>query len=96
MRTLPRSWQSKVNSLQEENDVTTLLHDELRGKLLADERTYMRESLDLKKKKNVTFWTSYKINEEDGEDSNFEIKSQDNEMALVARKILNMYRKRVD
>ena len=35
----------------------------------------MRESLDLKKKKNVTFQTSYKIDEEDYEDPNNEIKS---------------------
>ena len=54
----------------------------------------MRESLDLKKKKVIAFQNSHKIEKEDGEDSNFEIKSQDDEMELVARKFLNMYRKR--
>ena len=94
LRTLPRSWQSKVDAIQEGNDLATLSYDKPRGKLLAYERTYMRESLNLKKKKNVAFQTSHKIEEEDDKDLDFETKSQDNEMALVVRKFLNMYRKR--
>ena len=54
----------------------------------------MSESLDLKKKKIIAFQTSYKIEDDDDKDLNFEIKSQDDEMALIARKFLNMYRKR--
>ena len=54
----------------------------------------MRESLDLRKMKNVGFQASHKLEEEDDEDPNFEIKSQNDEMALVTRKFLNMYRKR--
>ena len=54
----------------------------------------MRESPEFKKKKNAAFQTSHKMQEEDEEDFDFEIKSQDNEMVIIAKKILNMYKKR--
>ena len=80
LKTLLRSLQSKVDAIQEGNDLATLSYDELRGKLLAYERTYMRESLDLRRNKNVAFQASHRL-EDDDEDPNFEIKSQDHEMA---------------
>ena len=94
LKTLPRSWQFKVDAIQEGNDLATFSHNELRGKLLTYERTYIRESLDLKKRKNVAFQASHKLEEEDEEDLDFENKSQDDKMALVTKNFLNMYKKR--
>ena len=48
LRTFPRSRQSKVDAIQEGND-------KLRGKILAYERTYMKDSLDLKKREKSCF-----------------------------------------
>ena len=42
----------------------------------------------------LLFKTSHKIDEKDGEEFDFEIQSQDYEMAIVVRKFLNIYRKR--
>ena len=46
------------------------------------------------RKKNVTFQASCKLEKEDNKDLDFQIKSPDDEVALVVRKFLNMYKNR--
>lgn len=54
LRTLPRSWMSKVTSIQEEKDMSTLLFDDMIGSLLRHEISLENLKLEEEKKLSKT------------------------------------------
>ena len=92
LRSLPKTWQSKCDAIQEGNNLDTLSYDELRGKLLAYEKTYMKESND-RKKRNIALKASTS-SQDDEEEEIEEYEDENEEMAYLVKKFMNMYKRK--
>ncbi|XP_075109034.1 uncharacterized protein LOC142180839 [Nicotiana tabacum] len=68
LRSLPTTWQTKVVTL-ESQDLNKLSYDELRGELIASEKTHLKKTSQEEKRKTVAFKASTEIaeNEIDGD-----------------------------
>ena len=55
LRSLTRHWLLKISAIQEGRDISTLNYDELRRNLIAYETTHLRNEVEDKKKKPLTF-----------------------------------------
>ena len=86
LRSLSRTWEAKVTTIQEAKDLNTLPLEELLGSLMTHELTmkqHMKE--EVKKKKSITLKATT-VDEEE-EDSSSETEDEHNDdMALVIRK----------
>ena len=67
LKSLQKTWQSKCDAIQEGNNLETLSYNELRGKLLAYEKTYMKDSSD-RKRRNIALKTSTSSQDEEEEE----------------------------
>ena len=53
LRSLTKSWLSKILAIQEGRDVSTFTYDKLRGNLIAYETTHLKNEGSTKKKKEL-------------------------------------------
>ena len=77
LRSLTRPWLSKISTIQEGRDISTLIYDERRGNLIAYETTHLRNEVGDKKKKSLAL----KSQEEEESESKNETNLSD-EIAL--------------
>ena len=89
LKMLPKSWQSKVNAIQKKGNSI----DKLKGKLLAYERTYMKEEVE-HKKKNVTFKSTTIKSGDEEENLVLDPKNQEKEIALMVKSLLVIYKRK--
>ncbi|KAH0765484.1 hypothetical protein KY285_001355 [Solanum tuberosum] len=85
LRILPTQWHTKVVSLQRMN-LNTLTYDEVRGYLIAFEKTHLNKKGREESKKKIV---AFKANQEDkGEEELAE-----DEIALITRSVMDSFRK---
>ena len=91
LRSLPRSWEAKITTIQEAKDLTCLKLEELLGSLMTYELTLnQQEKEEMKKKKSIAL--AIKIKKEDRKVS--EEDTSDSEVVLLARRIRNFMKKK--
>ena len=91
LRSLPKSWETKVIAITETKDLSKLSLDELMGSLLTHELIMkeMNEEKDNKKKKGIAFKTIATCEEEDEENSEFD----DEEIAFLKKRFQKFMKK---
>nr|XP_016458367.1 PREDICTED: uncharacterized protein LOC107782049 [Nicotiana tabacum] len=88
LRSLPTTWQTKVVTL-ESQDLNKLSYDELRGELIAFERTHLKKTNQEEKKKIVAFKTSTEMAENEIDDP----KALQEEIAMMSRNMDGLKRR---
>ena len=90
------SWDPKVTAIEEAKDVKTLPLEELLGSLLTHELTMKQRQIEEveKKKKSIAFKTSIKENEKFLEEEEETSNDEDEDIALLSRKIGKLLRNR--
>ncbi|XP_072066923.1 uncharacterized protein [Arachis hypogaea] len=86
LRSLTKKWEVKSTAISERNDLIKITYDELRGKLLAYETTYMSQDKD-DKKKSIALKSRMTAQGKESDDSFL-----DEEMVLFARKMRRLLR----
>ncbi|XP_070002741.1 uncharacterized protein [Nicotiana sylvestris] len=89
LRSQPTTWQTKVVTL-ESQDLNKLSYDELRGELIAFEKTYLKKTNQEKKKKIVAFKATTEIAENDIDD---DPKALQEEIAMMSRNVDGLMRR---
>ena len=91
LRSLPKSWETKVIAITEAKDLSKLSLDELMGSLLTHELIMQegKEEEDNNKKKGIAFKSTSKHQEDKEDDSD-----EDEEMAFITRKFQRFVRKK--
>ncbi|XP_075103247.1 uncharacterized protein LOC142177969 [Nicotiana tabacum] len=89
LRSLPTTWQTKVVTL-ESQDLNKLSYDELRGELIAFEKTYLRKTSQEEKQKIVTFKASTEIAENKIDD---DPEALQEEIAMLSRNMDGLMRR---
>ncbi|XP_075078662.1 uncharacterized protein LOC142164594 [Nicotiana tabacum] len=89
LRSLPTTWQTKVVTL-ESQDLNKLSYDELRGELIAFEKTHLKKTSQEEKKKIVAFKTSIEIAENKIDD---DPKALQEEIAMLLRNMDGLMRR---
>ncbi|XP_070014731.1 nucleoporin nup211-like [Nicotiana sylvestris] len=87
-RCLPTTWQTKVVTL-ESQDLNKLSYDELRGELIAFERTHLKKTNQEEKKKIVAFKTSTEMAENEIDDP----EALQEEIAMMSRNMDGLMRR---
>ena len=95
LRSLPRTWEPKVTTIQEAKDLNTYPLDELLGSLMTHELTMQQRSdEESKKKKTIALKaTTSVLNEEDSKNCEHE-EGEDSGMVLLARKFRRFLKKK--
>ncbi|XP_075096218.1 uncharacterized protein LOC107782049 [Nicotiana tabacum] len=88
LRSLPTTWQTKVVTL-ESQDLNKLSYDELRGELIAFERTHLKKTNQEEKKKIVAFKTSTEMAENEIDDP----EALQEEIAMMSRNMDGLMRR---
>ena len=91
LRSLPRTWEAKVTSIQEAKDLNTLPLEELLGSLMTHELMVQQKSEEESKRKKTI---ALKATFENEEDSGSEEGKSDNELALLTRKFKKFLKRR--
>ncbi|XP_070048972.1 uncharacterized protein [Nicotiana tomentosiformis] len=89
MRSLPTIWQTKVVEL-ESQDLIKLAYDEVRGDLIAFEKTHLKKTNQEEKKKTVAFKTTTEGPEDDIDD---DPEALEEEIAMVSRNMNRLMRR---
>ncbi|KAF7812007.1 uncharacterized protein G2W53_032983 [Senna tora] len=92
LRSLPKLWKSKVDTIESGN-IDSLTFDELRGILIAYERTYLKRYEQEDKKKNVPFKSSSSF-ERCEEDDDEEGELDEQHFAFFTKKMENYARRK--
>nr|XP_016466453.1 PREDICTED: uncharacterized protein LOC107789191 [Nicotiana tabacum] len=88
LRSMPTSWQTKVVTL-ESQDLNKLSYDEMRGELIAFERTHLKKINQEEKKKIVAFKTSTEMAENEIDDP----EALQEEIAMMSRNMDGLMRR---
>ncbi|XP_070008574.1 uncharacterized protein [Nicotiana sylvestris] len=89
LRSLPNTWQTKVVTL-ESQDLNKLSYDELRGELIAFEKTHLKKTNQEEMKKTIAFKTTTEIAENDiGDD----LEALQEEIAMMSRNMDGLMRR---
>nr|XP_016443551.1 PREDICTED: uncharacterized protein LOC107768901 [Nicotiana tabacum] len=88
LRSLPTTWQTKVVTL-ESQDLNKLSYDELRGELIAFERTHLKKTNQEEKMKIVAFKTSTEMVENEIDDP----EALQEEIAMMSRNMDGLMRR---
>ncbi|XP_019241868.1 PREDICTED: uncharacterized protein LOC109221891, partial [Nicotiana attenuata] len=88
LRSLPTTWQTKVVTL-ESQDLKKLSYDELRGELIAFERTHLKKTNQEEKKQIVAFKTSTEMAENEIDDP----EALQEEIAMMSRNMDGLMRR---
>ncbi|XP_070039015.1 uncharacterized protein [Nicotiana tomentosiformis] len=89
LRSLPTTWQTKVVTL-ESQDLNKLSYDELRGELIAFEKTHIKKANQEEKKKTVAFKATTEREDNDIDD---DPESLQEEIAMVSRNMDGLMRR---
>nr|XP_009783820.1 PREDICTED: uncharacterized protein LOC104232343 [Nicotiana sylvestris] len=89
LRNLPTTWQTKVVTL-ESQDMNKLSYDELRGELIAFEKTHLKKTKQEEKKKIVAFKATTEMAENDIDD---DPEALQEEIATVSRNMDGLIRR---
>ncbi|XP_075095516.1 uncharacterized protein LOC142173768 [Nicotiana tabacum] len=89
LRSLPTTWQTKVVTL-ESQDLNKLSYDELRGELIAFEKTHIKKANQEEKKKIVAFKATTEREDNDIDD---DPESLQEEIAMVSRNMDGLMRR---
>nr|XP_009618662.1 uncharacterized protein LOC104110811 [Nicotiana tomentosiformis] len=89
LRSLPTTWQTKVIALESQN-LDKLSYDELRGDLVAFEKTHLKKTRQEEKKKTVAFKTTTEGPENDIDDDSEALQE---EIAMVSRNMNGLMRR---
>ena len=92
LRSLPRTWEAKVTTIQEAKDLNTLSLEELLRSLMTHELMIQQKSEEESKMKRTIALKAISENEE--EESRSEEGESDNEVALLIRKFKRFLRRR--
>ena len=92
LRSLPRTWEAKVTTIQEAKDMNTLPLEELLGSLMTHELQVKQHVNDEESKKKKTM--ALKISENMEESNESEDDSDDEDMALITRKFRRFMKKK--
>ncbi|XP_070026437.1 uncharacterized protein [Nicotiana sylvestris] len=89
LRSLPTTWKTKVVTL-ESQDLNKLSYDELRGELIAFEKTYFKKTSQEEKWKTVAFKASTEIDENEIDD---DPEALQEEIAMLSRNMDGLMRR---
>ncbi|XP_075095412.1 uncharacterized protein LOC142173690 [Nicotiana tabacum] len=89
LRSLSTIWQTKVVAL-ESRDLNKLSYDEIRGDLIAFEKTYLKKTNHEEKKKTVAFKATTKRSENDIDD---DLEALEEEIVVVSRNMDGLMRR---
>nr|XP_016449999.1 PREDICTED: uncharacterized protein LOC107774858 [Nicotiana tabacum] len=89
LRSLPTTWQTKVVTL-ESQDLNKLSYDELRGELIAFEKTHLKKTNQEEKKKTVAFKATPERTDNDIDD---DPEALQEEIFMVSRNMDNLMRR---
>ncbi|XP_075098859.1 uncharacterized protein LOC142175768 [Nicotiana tabacum] len=89
LRSLPTTWQTKVVTL-ESQDLNKLSYDELRGELIAFEKTHLKKTNQEEKKKTIAFKATTKRTDNDIDD---DPEALEEEIVMVSRNMDGLMRR---